>query len=52
MSLPLPLVLATQNADKAREIVEIFVQHAAEPLAARTVLARTFVAGGIDSAGT
>ncbi|HVJ97549.1 MAG TPA: RdgB/HAM1 family non-canonical purine NTP pyrophosphatase [Acidimicrobiia bacterium] len=37
MSLPLPLVLATQNADKAREIVEIFVQQAAVPIAALEV---------------
>jgi XTP/dITP diphosphohydrolase len=37
MSLPLPLVLATQNADKAREIVEIFVDHAAVPIAALEV---------------
>ena len=27
MTLPLPFVLATHNADKAREIVEIFVAH-------------------------
>jgi XTP/dITP diphosphohydrolase len=30
----LPLVVATQNPDKAREIVEIFVQHSGEPLVA------------------
>ena len=37
MSLPLPLVLATQNADKAREIVEIFVAQADRPIAALEV---------------
>lgn len=35
--LPLPLVLATQNADKVREIVEIFVQRAGAPLAAYSI---------------
>ena len=34
MSLPLPFVVATQNPDKAREIIEIFVHHAHTPLAA------------------
>lgn len=43
MSLPLPLVLATQNADKAREIVEIFVQHTQEPLAALEVQGVAFL---------
>jgi len=37
MALPLPLVLATQNPDKAREIVEIFVDHANVPLAAYAI---------------
>jgi XTP/dITP diphosphohydrolase len=32
--LPLPLILATQNADKAHEIVAIFVEAVGEPLAA------------------
>jgi len=35
--LPLPLVLATQNPDKVREIVEIFVQRAGAPLAAYSI---------------
>jgi XTP/dITP diphosphohydrolase len=35
--LPLPLVLATQNADKVREIVEIFVQRAGTPLVAYSI---------------
>jgi XTP/dITP diphosphohydrolase len=34
MSLPLPFVVATQNPDKAREITEIFVQHARTAIAA------------------
>jgi XTP/dITP diphosphohydrolase len=34
MALPLPLVLATQNPDKAREIIEIFVTIADVPLVA------------------
>jgi len=34
MKLPLPLVLATGNPDKAREIVEVFVTELDEPLAA------------------
>ena len=33
-SFPLPLVLATGNSDKAREISEIFVTRLDEPLAA------------------
>ena len=36
-ALPLPLVLATGNADKAREITEIFVTRLDEPLAARAL---------------
>ena len=35
--LPLPLVLATQNPDKAREIVEIFVRVAGAPLVAYAI---------------
>ena len=35
--LPLPLVLPTGNADKAREIVEIFVEATGEPLVACAV---------------
>lgn len=34
MTLPLPLVIASGNADKAREIVEVFVEVIDEPLAA------------------
>jgi XTP/dITP diphosphohydrolase len=37
VTLPLPLVLATQNADKAREIVEIFVALADAPLVAYSI---------------
>ncbi len=37
MTLPLPLVLATQNADKAREIVEVFVRYANAPLVAHSI---------------
>jgi len=39
VGLPLPLVLATGNADKAREINEIFVTKTGEPLAAWAVTA-------------
>jgi XTP/dITP diphosphohydrolase len=35
--LPLPLFLATQNADKAREITEVLVEHAGTALAAAAV---------------
>ena len=38
-SFPLPLVLATGNPDKAREISEIFVTRLDEPLAARAITA-------------
>ncbi len=34
MTLPLPLIIATQNDHKAKEIVEIFVAHTGQPLAA------------------
>jgi len=37
MTLPLPLALATQNADKAREIIEVFVSVTATPLGAYCV---------------
>jgi XTP/dITP diphosphohydrolase len=37
MVLPLPVVLATGNTDKAREIVEILVDHADEPVVAWAV---------------
>jgi XTP/dITP diphosphohydrolase len=33
-ALPLPLVLATRNADKAREIIEILVDHSGLPIVA------------------
>jgi len=36
-ALPLPLVLATRNADKAREIVEILVDHTGLPLGAYAI---------------
>ena len=35
--LPLPLVLATRNADKAREIIEILVDHTGLPLGAYAI---------------
>jgi XTP/dITP diphosphohydrolase len=37
MKLPLPFVLATQNPDKATEIVEVLVHHVGEPLAAYSI---------------
>ena len=37
LRVPLPLVLATQNPDKAREIVEIFVTLAGVPLVASSI---------------
>ena len=37
MTIPLPFVLATQNADKAREIVEIFVAYSDMPLIAYAI---------------
>jgi XTP/dITP diphosphohydrolase len=37
MTLPLPLALATQNADKAREIIEVFVTVTKSPLGAYCV---------------
>jgi XTP/dITP diphosphohydrolase len=37
VTVPLPFVLATQNADKAREIVEIFVTLADAPLIAYSI---------------
>ena len=51
MRLPLPLVIATQNPDKAREIVEIFVQHGGEPLAAFNVQDIAFLLDTIDHVG-
>ena len=35
--LPLPLVLATRNVDKAREIIEILVEHSGLPLVAYAI---------------
>jgi XTP/dITP diphosphohydrolase len=43
VTLPLPLVLATQNADKAREIVEVFVAATDVPLGAYCVEGVGFV---------
>ena len=37
MTLPLPLALATQNADKVREIIEVFVDVTKSPLGAYCV---------------
>jgi XTP/dITP diphosphohydrolase len=37
VTLPLPFVLATQNPDKAREIVEVFVRAADAPLVAHSI---------------
>ena len=45
MPLPLPVVLATGNADKAREIVEILVDHSDEPLVAWAVTVGTATFG-------
>ncbi len=45
MKLLLPLVLATGNADKAREIVEILVDHADEPVVAWAVTVGTATFG-------
>jgi len=44
----LPLVLATQNADKAREIVEIFVTLAGRPLVAYSIDGIAFLVDGPD----
>ena len=41
MKFPLPVVLATGNADKAREIVEILVERADEPIVAWAVTVGT-----------
>ena len=46
MTPALPLVLATQNADKAREIVEIFVAFSGTPLVAYSVDGIAFVVDG------
>jgi XTP/dITP diphosphohydrolase len=37
MTLPLPLIIATQNPDKATEIVQIFAAFAGQPLAAYAI---------------
>jgi XTP/dITP diphosphohydrolase len=44
----LPLVLATQNADKAREIVEIFVALSGTPLVAYSIDGIAFLVDGPD----
>jgi XTP/dITP diphosphohydrolase len=36
-TLPLPLVLSTRNVDKAREIVEVLVEHSGDPIVAYAV---------------
>jgi XTP/dITP diphosphohydrolase len=43
--LPLPLVLATRNADKAREIIEILVEHSGAPIVAYAVDVRDTTIG-------
>jgi len=45
MRLPLPVVLATGNTDKAREIVEILVERADEPVVAWAVTVGTHTYG-------
>jgi XTP/dITP diphosphohydrolase len=45
MRLPLPVVLATGNTDKAREIIEILVDHSDEPLVAWAVTVGTSTFG-------
>ncbi len=48
MTPALPFVLATQNADKAREIVEIFVALADSPLIAYSIDGIAFLVDGPD----
>ena len=48
MTPALPFVLATQNADKAREIVEIFVALADRPLIAYSIDGIAFLVDGPD----
>lgn len=48
MTLPLPFVLATHNADKAREIVEIFVKEHDVPLIAYAIDDVAFLVDGPD----
>ena len=43
--LPLPLVLATRNVDKAREIIEILVEHSGAPIVAYAVDVRDTTIG-------
>ena len=52
MTLPLPFVLATHNADKAREIVEIFVAQSNEPLIAYSIDGVAFLVDGPDRIAT
>ncbi|MCU1466298.1 MAG: non-canonical purine pyrophosphatase, RdgB/HAM1 family [Actinomycetia bacterium] len=49
MTPPLPLVLATQNADKAREIIEIFVTLTGMPLVAYSVDGIAFLVDSPES---
>ena len=44
-TLPLPLVLATRNVDKAREIIEILVEHADLPIVAFAIDVRDVTIG-------
>jgi len=48
VTLALPFVLATQNADKAREIVEIFVHLTDRPLVAYSIEGIAFLVDGPD----
>jgi XTP/dITP diphosphohydrolase len=48
MPLPLPFVLASQNSDKAREIVEIFVTHTDRPLVAFSIEGLAFLVDAPD----
>jgi XTP/dITP diphosphohydrolase len=51
MAFPLPLLLATQNNDKAREIVEIFVTHANEAFVAYAIDGVAFLVDTVDDIG-
>jgi XTP/dITP diphosphohydrolase len=48
VTIPLPFVLSTHNADKAREIVEIFVAHADIPLVAYAIEGVAFLVDAPD----
>jgi XTP/dITP diphosphohydrolase len=51
MAFPLPLVLATQNTDKAREIVEILVTHADDAFVAYAIEGIAFLVDSTDHIG-